>query len=176
MEDVETTIPQADSEDILSASSEVPYTDHHEPKIEINPDEVHQIIEKLPNKRDREVMRAIVMESRFSGPLPPPEFLAGYKEVLPDAPERILKMAEMEQAHRHDIERSMASTHAKQNGLGQIFGFALALLFGAFSLVLALNGAQTLAGIFGTTTIIGLAIIFVLHERPKVPNDEEETE
>lgn len=142
-------------------------------QIEVNPDEVRQIIEKLPDERARKVMRAVVSESMYSGPIPPPEFLAGYKSVLPDAPERILKMAENEQRHRHGLEDQIATNHIKQNAKGQIFGFILVALFGVFSLILALKGHDWLAGIFGTTTIIGLAIIFVLHERPQKTEDAE---
>jgi len=43
------------------------------------------------------------------GPLPLPEVLAGYKEFVPDAPERILAMAEKEQAARIEREREVAA-------------------------------------------------------------------
>lgn len=42
----------------------------------------------------------------FSGPLPPPEVLQGYKEAEPAAPQIILTMAEKEQGQRHHTERS----------------------------------------------------------------------
>jgi uncharacterized membrane protein len=35
--------------------------------------------------------------------LPPPAILQGYGQVLPDAPERILKMAENEARHRQAL-------------------------------------------------------------------------
>lgn len=161
--------------EVLKKSSEsTAMEDSEAVQIEVNPEEVHQIIEKLPDERARKVMRAVMFERMYSGPIPPPEFLIGYKSVLPDAPERILKMAELEQQHRHVIDTKLADSHIKQNGQGQILGFVLAALFGIFSLILALKGHDWLAGIFGTTTIIGLAIIFVLHESPKKTEESDE--
>jgi uncharacterized membrane protein len=44
--------------------------------------------------------------SVHSGPLPPPEDLAKYNMIVPDAAERILRMAEKQQAHRMELETS----------------------------------------------------------------------
>lgn len=41
----------------------------------------------------------------YSGPLPTPEMLAAYGEAIPGAAERILSMAEDEQAHRQAMDR-----------------------------------------------------------------------
>ena len=40
----------------------------------------------------------------FAGPLPPPATLAAYNAIVPDAAERILKMAEAQALHRHQLE------------------------------------------------------------------------
>lgn len=42
-----------------------------------------------------------IEETTWRGPLPPPERLAQYENVLPGASERIMSMAKQEQAHRH---------------------------------------------------------------------------
>ena len=41
----------------------------------------------------------------YSGPLPTPETLAAYGQAIPGAAERILSMAEDEQAHRQAMDR-----------------------------------------------------------------------
>ena len=41
----------------------------------------------------------------LSGPLPPPEMLAQYEEILPGAAERILSMAERQAEHRQKMEQ-----------------------------------------------------------------------
>lgn len=40
----------------------------------------------------------------FEGPIPHPELLERYNSIVPGAAERILQMAEKEQAHRHKID------------------------------------------------------------------------
>lgn len=137
----------------------------------IEPDNISRIIQEIPSESDRKVIEAVVMERMYAGPLPPPEYLAQYKSILPDAPERILAMAEKEQQHRHGVDDTMVKESLKQRSRGQVLGFILALLFGAASLILGLNGQTTLAGILGTTTVIGLAIVFVLNKKPS--NNEQ---
>lgn len=132
-----------------------------------DPDNIARIIQEIPSESDRKMIEAVVMERLYSGPLPPPEYIAAYKDVLPDAPERIFAMAEQEQKHRHNIENEVAMRTLRQRSTGQILGFVLALLFGVASFVLGLNGVVWLAGILGTSTVIGLAVIFVLNQQPK---------
>lgn len=140
----------------------------------VEPDNISRIIQEIPSESDRKVIEAVIMERMFSGPLPPPEYLAQYKSILPDAPERIMIMAEKEQQHRHDVDNTMVEEGLKQRSRGQILGFILALMFGAASLILGLNGQVTLAGILGTTTVVGLAVIFVLNKRPSKDGEQEE--
>jgi uncharacterized membrane protein len=42
----------------------------------------------------------VVFQRHFSGPLPPPEVLAHYNEVVPGAAERILTLTEEQSAYR----------------------------------------------------------------------------
>ena len=57
------------------------------------------------NSEELEGKQFYLMGKRFTGPIPPPEILHQYREVLPDAPERILSMAEKQQNHRMDLEK-----------------------------------------------------------------------
>lgn len=41
----------------------------------------------------------------FSGPIPPPDLLAKYAEIIPDGATRILAMAEKQSKHRQCIEK-----------------------------------------------------------------------
>ena len=43
----------------------------------------------------------------YNSSLPPPEILAGYSRTQPDAPERILAMAERQKAHRQQMEKPL---------------------------------------------------------------------
>ena len=46
----------------------------------------------------------------FSGPLPPPQVLASYDQILPGCAERIIKMAEEQGLHRRAIETEQQRT------------------------------------------------------------------
>lgn len=54
----------------------------------------------------RETVQIAVGRS-WSGALPRPEDFGQYGEILPDAPERLLRMLELEQQHRIAMERQL---------------------------------------------------------------------
>lgn len=47
----------------------------------------------------------VSVAAAFSGPLPPPNVLSGYEDVLPGAADRIISMAEKQSEHRQELER-----------------------------------------------------------------------
>ena len=54
-----------------------------------------------PQKQTQtENLEQIVIAQQFSGPIPPPDALAQYNNIVPGAAERILKMAENQAAAR----------------------------------------------------------------------------
>ena len=62
------------------------------------------------------------------GPLPPPEQLQKYGEIVEDGAERIFKQFEKQTAHRHEIEKLNFSASIKHEKLGLVFGFIICLL------------------------------------------------
>lgn len=69
-----------------------------------------------------------------AGPLPQPETLGGYEDIVPGAADRIITMAENQLAHRHeqDTERlghesTRLSADIKLEGRGQWMAFVVAL-------------------------------------------------
>ncbi len=76
-----------------------------------------------------------IAQSEFSGPVPRPEDLKIYNEMIPNGAERFMIMAEKEQEYRHKVNQEIIEDEKKvlkrefiSRILGQIFGF-LALLF-----------------------------------------------
>ncbi|MBI1739603.1 MAG: DUF2335 domain-containing protein [Acidobacteriales bacterium] len=53
------------------------------------------------------IFRTAVEVSRFSGPLPHPEDLAKYEQVLPGSADRIIRMAERQAEHRQNLEKTV---------------------------------------------------------------------
>ena len=59
---------------------------------------------KLQTQTDKR--EQIIVSSQFSGPVPPPDALAKYDDIVPGAAERILQMAENEAAARIRLEEN----------------------------------------------------------------------
>lgn len=96
---------------------------------------------------------------QHSGPVPSPRILKGYMELIPDAPERILKMAEMELAHSMEMDKSNISLAEKDMNYGykaarrgQWMGYTLAITAIGCGVALTILGFES-AGItlFGIT-------------------------
>ena len=64
----------------------------------------------------------------WAGALPRPEDFAKYAEVVPDAPERILRMAEKEQEHRISLEQQIVPADNKAGARGQWLGAIISLV------------------------------------------------
>lgn len=80
-------------------------------------------------------------------------------------------MAEKQNQHRINIEETIVNEETSQSRRGQFFGFALGLIGLVLATILALYGKETVAGIFGTTTILGLVTVFVIGKKS---SDNEE--
>jgi len=85
--------------------------------------------------------------------------------VVKDGALRIITMAEKQSDHRIQLENHAIKEELKQSRLGQFFGFILGLVGMGLATILALYGHETIAGIFGTTTIIGLVTVFVIGKK-----------
>ena len=97
----------------------------------------------------------------FQGPLPPPELLREYNDVLPGAAERIVTMAEQLAQHRMRMQ-SQASMRAT---MGLVLGAVviLAMFVGAVWMVAA---GQTLVGVgLLIAELGGLAALFITRQR-----------
>jgi uncharacterized membrane protein len=116
------------------------------------------------------------IHAEYKGPIPPPDALKNYGQVDPSFPERIMAMAEREQAHRHklDVEQqAIIGEDLKQmrseRRFGQMCGLLLGLIVVAGSSACAYFGQSWVAGILGTTGLAGLVGAFFVetHQRSK---------
>ncbi|WP_240644872.1 DUF2335 domain-containing protein [Cyclonatronum proteinivorum] len=107
----------------------------------------------------------IQQSSSFTGPLPPPALLKEYSDIVENGAERIFRMTEMQSAHRMQLEDYAIKEELSQSRRGQNFGFALGVLGLILATVLALSGYEWVAGVFGTTTIVGLVTVFVIGKK-----------
>jgi uncharacterized membrane protein len=95
----------------------------------------------------------------FQGPLPPPEILARYNDVVPGCADRIISMAERQQSHRHNLERKVVFGGITSERFGQVLAFILYLSTLYFGTQLVLAGREAIGVgemLVMTSTFIGL--------------------
>jgi uncharacterized membrane protein len=162
------------------ASNNRPSEINKNPKSEnILPEKIQKFLLTLPEDERKKTYQELIsvkftqFSSIFSGPLPPPEILKGYNEIIPNGADRIVTMAEKQSDHRMELEKTAIKEQLKQSGRGQKYG----LFIGVFGILvagfLAYTGHDWVAGIFGTSTIVGLVAVFVLGKKKQEKNLEE---
>lgn len=103
--------------------------------------------ELLPDDKQEGAQQILISQRSHSGPLPDPQDLEQYNNVLPGAAERIVAMAEKEQAHRHKITNesndatvsSMAASDQRKER-GQLYGRQMIVFFAALGAALMGGG------------------------------------
>ena len=105
-----------------------------------------------------------------SGPVPPAELLEGYNRAIPNGADRLFTLVEEQSSHRQKIELLVVERQASRSDRGQIFGVALAILFGLLSGFFAFLHEPWLAGITLSTTIGSLVATFVLGQKNQLRN------
>lgn len=112
--------------------------------------------------------RVIAAEYIHEGPLPAPAEFGAYGDILPDAPERILGMAEKEQEHRHykdnaqiEILKRQQQYDNRNSLIGLLAGIfiVIGVLFVGFYLIMIGKEVSGWASIIGAAAIIVKAII-----------------
>ena len=101
-----------------------------------------------------------IHESR-SGPLPDPNTLKEYEEILPKGADRIFTMAEREQSFAHTYNLKNQEIRSRASLLGQIFGFVLGVIGIIGAVVLSIYGKDVGSGIMfigSVGTLIATAI------------------
>lgn len=135
------------------------------------PANVNDILKELSEEKRNVIlstMMAIEEERTFSGPLPPPEYLEAYEKTLAGSPDRILTMTEKQVDHRIELENIIVRKKFSQSTMGQVLATVLILAFGYIAYDLAMHGHDTAAIAIGVTTVVGLAVVFVLNKIPPV--------
>jgi uncharacterized membrane protein len=140
------------------------------------PKELEPVLKDLPEPKRQAILKALksisIHQQTFSGPLPPPNILKNYSDVVRDGAERIMSMAEKQSAHRIVLEDHAIREELRQSGRGQVFGFILGFVGLGLATLLAILGHEVIAGIFGTTTIVGLVAVFVIGKKSQEQTDQ----
>ncbi len=111
--------------------------------------------------------------SAYSGPLPPPEILKKFDEVVPGSAERIIKMAEEQSVHRRGLEKAVIDSDISRSKWGQVLGFILAIFGLAVAALISIYGNAVTGGVIGFTTIASLVSVFMYGSRTRSKEREE---
>jgi len=113
---------------------------------------------------------------QYSGPLPPPEALDRYNQILPGAAERIIAMAESQHSHRQDLEKHVIKSNVAAQKLGTILGFivAMTVVLGGMWLV---HDGKSIAGLASILTALASLVGVFLYSKHEQQKDlEKKTE
>ena len=105
-------------------------------------------------------------QQMFIGPLPPPDILAHYNEIHPDAADRIIKLAENESKHRHAMDKYRLFFNALVAHSGQWFGFLLGVL-GLGGGIYCISKGQNWGTFISGISLVSLVSIFVIGKKKK---------
>lgn len=116
---------------------------------------------------DLEAVIRVAEQELFSGPLPHPEHLAAYKEISPDIPERIMRMAENQSEHRRKLESARDESNLKLEARGQVFGFVIAMIAVIGGIYLMANGQSLEGAATAIPPVAGLVGLFIWVRRER---------
>ncbi len=108
-------------------------------------------------------MNALVLAEEFRGRLPSPDMFQHYEKVLSGSADRIMTMAEKEQAHRITWERRELEVESRIAFTGLIFGFTALLFLIGLAGYCAYIGNSTIAGLALGAATLGVVSKFVTH-------------
>lgn len=137
------------------------------------PEPIKALIEKSGVSKDEKQRIAVQIASYFRGPLPPPEILSAYNQIVEGGAERIFQKFEHQSEHRMELESFAVKEEIKQSGRGQIFGFIIAIFGLALAGLMAYLGHDNFAMVLGGGTIVSLATVFVVgkfNQRAQIKN------
>lgn len=137
-------------------------------------------VEVLSRMNEHE-LRNFIISSYHSGPIPPAEEMRRYNEVIPNAAERILAMAEKEQNFRIELNQKKLNAnielHEKvlcSKKLGQCFAFLTILLFFLLAAYLAYKEQYGLAVCAVGGIMASIVGIFVTGKKIDSENSEKD--
>ncbi|MDO1509965.1 MULTISPECIES: DUF2335 domain-containing protein [unclassified Neisseria] len=127
--------------------------------------EDQEILQKIENRP--QLLNQIIAKHHMR-PLPAPEDMARYSNIIPNGAERIMQMAEKEQTARlqmEDKEQRERFNFLKQEQeikkRGQLFGCLSVIVFAAISFYLIYSGSPTAGASLMGASLVAVVLAFV---------------
>jgi uncharacterized membrane protein len=91
------------------------------------PDDLEPLSPEIARETERE-LQVMMASYSYSGPLPHPEIIRMYNEIVPNAADRIIAQFEAQSEHRRAMETRESKAGVSKMVFGQISGFLLGVL------------------------------------------------
>ncbi len=105
----------------------------------VEPD-IEETESEIVDPSDSEVLEAAIFAAQFSGPLPPPEILRAYDNVIEGGASRIFDQWEAETQHRHGLQDRVADAYIAGMARAQWMAFGVIMVIGVGGLVIVALG------------------------------------
>ena len=89
------------------------------------------------------------------------EVIEKLRELPEDVANKMLKIYEREQKHRHEVEVQVRAAELRDMRRGQLFAFIIVLFFGVVGALLIYNNHELAGGLFGGSAILGIVTSFI---------------
>lgn len=109
----------------------------------------------------------------FSGPLPHPDHLERYGQIVKDGAERIFKMAETQMDHRIEMEKSIVQSDIRLSNRGLLYGFIIALVVTGGGTWITLQDKSPVGLIAMLTPLVSIIGLFIYNRQTRSKNNEE---
>lgn len=115
----------------------------------------------LPHPNTQPSTIAVRAEQQsFSGPLPPPQILEHYNQIVPGCAEKIISQWENQVKHRQDLEKQVIKSDIRQSYYGATLGFIIAISAIGAGTFLAYIGRPTEGIAAIITALVGLVGVY----------------
>lgn len=164
-------IPNSDiNEDIEESSDEA---------LEGLPSELTKVIEEVSDEEQRVKLKAAlalsIKSTHYRGPIPNPEMLRDYNNVIENGGERIVVQFEEQSRHRREIEKIVIKSQSSESKRGQIFAFIIGMTGLGLAFISALLGHNAFAITLASTTIVALVSAFIVGKKKQSKDLKEKS-
>jgi uncharacterized membrane protein len=112
------------------------------------------------------------LPKNLSGGLPAATELERLEKLAPGTTDRMLRLAEQQQKHRHDWENTALSIHAEERKRSNLYAFLFSVAALICSFGLGYMGQPTAASVIGGGTIATVVTAFVVGSKGKPSSGE----
>lgn len=127
----------------------------------------------LPGEVQAQLIALKLSASLSQSPLPDPEILARYNELIPNAADRIMQMVEAQEQHRRSLEEFSVKAESMRSLWGLGAGFVVAIGGLAAATVMSIAGHAITGAIIGGLDIASIVGVFVYGTQSRKAEREE---